>query len=293
MIAQSVQALIDLAVQENKLISQLVLQQQAEEMGTTTDELYQRMADNFRVMQESVAEGLKPIPRSPSGLSGGDAYRLKEALATGVTIGGSTLTKGLMRAMAVSEINAAMGKIVAAPTAGSCGILPGAVITVMEEKQIPESKVVMSLFTAAAIGMIIASMATISGAEGGCQAECGSAAAMAAAAIVEMVGGTPQQVGHACAFAIKNILGLVCDPVAGLVEVPCVKRNAMGVANAFVAANLALAGIESMIPVDEVIGAMKSVGSMMPACLRETAEGGLANTLTGRKLAKKLLEPER
>lgn len=289
MIAQSVQALIDLAVQQNKPISQLVLENQAEEIGTTIDELYQQMADNFRVMQESVAAGLKPIPRSPSGLSGGDAYKLSQALANGRTIGGSTLTKGLMRAMAVSEINASMGKIVAAPTAGSCGILPGALITVMEEKQIPESKVIMSLFTAAGIGMIIASAATISGAEGGCQAECGSAAAMTAAAIVEMVGGTPSQVGQACAFALKNVLGLVCDPVAGLVEAPCVKRNAMGVANAFVAADLALADIKSMIPVDEVIAAMKSVGNMMPTCLKETAEAGLANTPTARKLAKKLL----
>lgn len=267
----------------------MVLENQAEEIGTTIDELYQQMADNFRVMQESVAAGLKPIPRSPSGLSGGDAYKLSQALANGRTIGGSTLTKGLMRAMAVSEINASMGKIVAAPTAGSCGILPGALITVMEEKQIPESKVIMSLFTAAGIGMIIASAATISGAEGGCQAECGSAAAMTAAAIVEMVGGTPSQVGQACAFALKNVLGLVCDPVAGLVEAPCVKRNAMGVANAFVAADLALADIKSMIPVDEVIAAMKSVGNMMPTCLKETAEGGLANTPTARKLAKKLL----
>lgn len=289
MIAQSVQALIDLAVQQNKPISQLVLENQAEEIGATIDELYQQMADNFRVMQESVAAGLKPIPRSPSGLSGGDAYKLSQALANGRTIGGSTLTKGLMRAMAVSEINASMGKIVAAPTAGSCGILPGALITVMEEKQIPESKVIMSLFTAAGIGMIIASAATISGAEGGCQAECGSAAAMTAAAIVEMVGGTPSQVGQACAFALKNVLGLVCDPVAGLVEAPCVKRNAMGVANAFVAADLALADIKSMIPVDEVIAAMKSVGNMMPTCLKETAEAGLANTPTARKLAKKLL----
>lgn len=289
MIAQSVQALIDLAVQQNKPISQLVLENQAEEIGATIDELYQQMADNFRVMQESVAAGLKPIPRSPSGLSGGDAYKLSQALANGRTIGGSTLTKGLMRAMAVSEINASMGKIVAAPTAGSCGILPGALITVMEEKQIPESKVIMSLFTAAGIGMIIASAATISGAEGGCQAECGSAAAMTAAAIVEMVGGTPSQVGQACAFALKNVLGLVCDPVAGLVEAPCVKRNALGVANAFVAADLALADIKSMIPVDEVIAAMKSVGNMMPTCLKETAEAGLANTPTARKLAKKLL----
>ena len=177
-----------------------------------------------------------------------------------------------------------MGKVCAAPTAGSCGIIPAAVLTMQEEHRISDDTAVRALFTASAIGMVIAQNASISGAEGGCQAECGSASAMAAAALVEMAGGTPQQVSHACAIALKNILGLVCDPVAGLVEIPCIKRNAMGTANAFVAAELALAGIESAIPADEVIIAMKRIGDSLPVSLKETADGGLADTPTARKL---------
>ncbi len=172
----------------------------------------------------------------------------------------------------------------AAPTAGSCGILPAALLTMQAEKQIPERDCVMSLFTASAVGMVIANNASLAGAQGGCQAECGSAAAMAAAAIVELAGGTPKMAEHAIAIAIKNILGLVCDPVAGLVEIPCIKRNASGVAGAFVAAELALAGIESAIPADEVIWTMKKVGDAMSSTLKETAEGGLAATPTGRRL---------
>ena len=171
-----------------------------------------------------------------------------------------------------------MGRIVAAPTAGSCGILPAAVLTMEKDRGCSEKDCIMSLFTASAVGMIIANNASLAGAEGGCQAECGSAAAMAAAAITELAGGTPEMAGHAVAIALKNILGLVCDPVAGLVEIPCIKRNASGVAGAFVAAELALAGIESAIPADEVIWAMKKVGDAMSPAVKETAEGGLAAT---------------
>ena len=176
-----------------------------------------------------------------------------------------------------------MGRVVAAPTAGSCGILPAAVLT-MQEKGCSEHDCVMALFTASAVGMVITTSASVAGAQGGCQAECGSAAAMAAAAIVELAGGTPRQAADAVAMALKNILGLVCDPVAGLVEIPCIKRNASGVAGAFVAAELALAGIESAIPADEVIVAMKKVGDAMSPALKETAEGGLAATPTARRL---------
>ena len=195
----------------------------------------------------------------------------------------SFLTPALYRALAVSELNAAMGRVVAAPTAGSCGILPAAVLT-MQEKGCSEHDCVMALFTASAVGMVITTSASVAGAQGGCQAECGSAAAMAAAAIVELAGGTPRQAADAVAMALKNILGLVCDPVAGLVEIPCIKRNASGVAGAFVAAELALAGIESAIPADEVIVAMKKVGDAMSPALKETAEGGLAATPTARRL---------
>ena len=222
--------------------------------------------------------------RSVSGLTGGSAWKMKQQVDAGKNICGSLFGHAMTMALAVSETNACMGKIVAAPTAGSCGILPAVLLSVMEEKNIPEEDVVMSLFTASALGLVIANKASIAGAEGGCQAECGSASAMAAGALVEMCGGTPQMVADACAIAIKNILGLVCDPVAGLVEIPCIKRNAMGTANAFTAAELALAGITSAIPVDEVIWAMKKVGDSMAVTLKETGEGGLAATPTGKAL---------
>jgi L-serine dehydratase len=181
-----------------------------------------------------------------------------------------------------------MGRIVAAPTAGSCGIIPAVLVTAMEERQLSEESVVDSMFTAAGIGMVIANRASISGAEGGCQAECGSASAMAAAALTELLGGSPAQAADACAIALKNTLGLVCDPVAGLVEIPCIKRNAAGAANALVAAELALAGIESVIPVDEVIDAMREIGAGMSDSLKETAKGGLAGTPTAKRLTKKI-----
>ena len=176
----------------------------------------------------------------------------------------------------------------ACPTAGSCGILPACLLTVLEEQDIPEDTAVRALFTASAVGMVIARNATIAGAEGGCQAECGSASAMAASALVELCGGTPRMAEHACAIALKNVLGLVCDPVAGLVEIPCIKRNAMGTANAFTAAEMALAGIESKIPADEVIWSMKKIGDSMHSDLKETARGGLAATPTGKILTEKV-----
>lgn len=286
---QSIEELVETAVSQRHNLSDVIIKQQSQEQHTSTDELYRQMARNLQVMRESVQWGLKPGHRSPSGLSGGDAHKLLEAVQQGHTVGGATLGIALVRALAVTEVNATMGRIVAAPTAGSCGILPAAILTVMETKNIPENKAVMALFTAGGIGLVISKQATISGAQGGCQAECGSAAAMAAAAIVEMMGGTPRQAAHACAIALKNVLGLACDPVAGLVEVPCIKRNAIGVANAFVAADLALAGIESAIPADEVVKAMQSIGLQMPAALKETAEGGLASTPTGRRLTQELL----
>ena len=235
-----------------------------------------------------MTSGLQKDLKSASGLSGGNAYKLHRAIETGYVIRGVLLGKAIVKALAISEFNACMGRVVAAPTAGSCGIIPSVLITAMEEYQLPEEKVVMGLFTAAGLGMVIAKLASISGAEGGCQAECGSAAAMAAAALVELLGGTPGMAAHACAMALKNSMGLVCDPVAGLVEVPCVKRNASGAANAIVAANMALAGIESTIPADEVIIAMKSVGDIMSPALKETAQGGIAATPTARKLAKRI-----
>ena len=280
----SLAGLVRAATESGRQISELVLADQAKQMERDPKLLFQDMDRRLTVMDEAADEGVQPDLRSTSGLTGGSAYKMRRISENGKSLTGSFLSGALYRALAVSELNAAMGRIVAAPTAGSCGILPAALLTMQAEKQIPERDCVMSLFTASAVGMVIANNASLAGAQGGCQAECGSAAAMAAAAIVELAGGTPEMVEHAIAIAIKNILGLVCDPVAGLVEIPCIKRNASGVAGAFVAAELALAGIESAIPADEVIWTMKKVGDAMSSTLKETAEGGLAATPTGRRL---------
>lgn len=280
----TISELVAEAEKQGKKISELVLEDQAAACETTKEEMYKRMFKSFRIMQTSVDDGLEEDTRSVSGLTGGSAWKMKQQVDAGKNICGHLFGQAMTMALAVSETNACMGKIVAAPTAGSCGILPAVLISVMNEKDIPAEDVVMSLFTASALGLVIANKASIAGAEGGCQAECGSASAMAAGALVEMCGGTPQMVADACAIAIKNILGLVCDPVAGLVEIPCIKRNAMGTANAFTAAELALAGITSAIPVDEVIWAMKKVGDSMAVTLKETGEGGLAATPAGKAL---------
>lgn len=287
----SLAAIIKAAEESGQPISRLVLEQQAHQLEEPVEAVYQHMADNYKVMRECVEPGCDPDLRSTSGLTGGSAYKMRKASEEGTALTGSLLSGALYRALAVSELNAAMGRIVAAPTAGSCGILPAAVITMQEEKGLSEEACVMSLFTASAVGMVIANNACLAGAQGGCQAECGSAAAMAAAAIVELAGGTPHMAHEAVAIALKNILGLVCDPVAGLVEIPCIKRNASGVAGAFVAAELALAGIDSAIPADEVILAMKKVGDAMSSTLKETAEGGLADTPTGRALHEQVFGP--
>ena len=251
--------LTQIAEKENCRISDLVLSQQAEQMELPAIEVYEKMKENYAVMASCIQPGCAPDLKSTSGLTGGDAYKMRLAVEKGTNLTGSLLGGALYRALAVSELNAAMGRIVAAPTAGSCGILPAAILTMQEEKGLSEDACVMSLFTASAIGMVIASNASLAGAEGGCQAECGSASAMAAGAIVELAGGTPAMVDSAVSIALKNILGLVCDPVAGLVEIPCIKRNASGVAGAFVAAELAFAGIKNAIPAVVVILAMKQV----------------------------------
>lgn len=284
---KSVCELVRLAAAAGKNISEIVLEDQAEQLGRSREDVYLEMERSFRVMQEAVARGETAGLRSPSGLSGGAAEKMKRMTDSGDLLGGKVFGKLITKALAAAEVNACMGRIVAAPTAGSCGILPAVLCTVKEDRNIGDAKVVMSLFTAAAFGMVIANQASISGAEGGCQAECGSASAMAAAALVEMVGGTPEMAENACAIALKNLLGLVCDPVAGLVEVPCIKRNAAGAVNAMAAAEMARAGIISVIPADEVISAMKSIGDAMPCSLKETAEGGLADTPTAHRIAQR------
>ena len=280
----SIADLVSAAEKENVRISDLVIKEQAEARECSVEEMYNKMYKSFKVMIEAVEKGIVKDSRSVSGLTGGSAWKMREQVAAGKNICGPVFGNAMIMALAVSETNACMGKIVAAPTAGSCGILPAAILSVMDDRKIPEKNVVMSMFTASAIGLVAANKASIAGAEGGCQAECGVGSAMAAAAVTEMCGGTPQMVSDACAIAIKNILGLVCDPVAGLVEIPCIKRNAMGTANAFTAAELALAGITSAIPADETLWAMKKVGDSMSSALKETGEGGLAATPTGKRL---------
>ena len=261
---------------------------QRRELDLAAEEVLARMENMLAVMEESIAVGLKG-PRSKGGLVGGDGQKLQKYLASKQqSMLGNFIGKAVVYSMAVGEANAAMGRIVAAPTAGSSGVLPAVLFALKEEYGVNSHDLAKALVVAGAIGMVIASRASLSGAAGGCQAECGSAGAMAAGAMVALLGGTPAQVGNAVAITIKNMLGLVCDPVAGLVEVPCVKRNAGAVAQAIVAAEMALAGIESVIPVDEVIDAMESVGQSMHCSLKETAQGGLAVTPTALALTEKI-----
>lgn len=280
--------LIELASKQEQPISAIVRQYEIERSQSTADQVQQSMEVNLRVMREAVISGLQGKEKSASGLIGGDASRLFQRMEQGQTVSGQSISRAAAYALAVSEVNAAMGRIVACPTAGSCGILPGALLAAAELLNASDEQVVNALFTAAGIGIVIAENASISGAQGGCQAECGSAAAMAAGAIVEMAGGTPKQVGHALALALKSTLGLVCDPVAGLVEVPCVKRNAFGAVQAVLAADLALSGVESVIPADEVIAAMYEIGLAMPSSLRETSQAGLAKTKAAKAIEERL-----
>ncbi len=279
----SVKELVDLAVQNKCRISDICIKDQAKKMGKTEEELFEQMEKCFETMCESAEWGEQKGRRSTSGLTGDEGYLMKKYAEKDGGLMGKPMSRAVSRALAVSNCNAAMGKIVATPTAGSCGILPGCLITAYKERQMPKKDVVMSIFTAAAFGMIIAQKASIAGAQGGCQAECGSASGMAAAALVELMGGTPQMCADALAIAIVNQEGLVCDPVAGLVEIPCIKRNASGVVIAFSSADMALAGIEAKIPADECIDAMREVGDAMSRDLKETATGGLAATPTGKK----------
>lgn len=242
----------------------------------SVEELDARMLEALQVMRDSAKEGLAPDLRSVSGLTGGNAYKLMQGAEKGLTAGGSLLGRMAARALAVAECNAAMGRIVAAPTAGACGILPAVLLTLQEEYGYTDEQLVDALYVAGAFGMVIAHRASISGAQGGCQAECGSAAGMAAAAIVYLKGGSSQQSADACAFALMNLMGLVCDPVKGLVEVPCVFRNVGAISIALTAADMALSGIVCPIPCDEVIDAMRQVGDALPSTLRETGEGGCA-----------------
>lgn len=285
---ESIDELVQAAEGAGKKISEVVLKDQAESLEATELELYEKMELDYVVMKESVEAGLKKDLRSMSGLTGGEGYLMREYAGSGRSLSGDFLAGAMARALAVAGCNASMGKIVAAPTAGSCGILPGCLVTLEEDRGVPVRDIVMSMFTAGAFGMVIAKKASIAGADGGCQAECGSASAMAAAAMTEIMGGTPSQCADALAIAIASQMGLVCDPVAGLVEIPCIKRNASGVMLSFSSADMALAGVAARIPADECLDAMREVGDAMSPSLKETACGGLAATPTGMKLKEKV-----
>ena len=264
-----------------------VLTDDLRDRGGERDTSWEKMTRLWRAMVESV-EGYDPARRSACNLTGGDARKVE---TRAVSLAGPVLTDIIATALKVGECNACMGRIVAAPTAGASGVLPAVLLPIRKKYDFSVEEMVKALYVSAGFGQVIATRASIAGAEGGCQAEIGSASAMAAAALVSLLGGSPEQMAAACATALQNLLGLVCDPVAGLVEVPCVKRNVIGAVNALTAAELALAGVENVIPCDEVIDAMRAVGDVMPAALRETGGGGLAATPTGRRIAEELLGP--
>jgi L-serine dehydratase len=274
--------------EEQKIsLARLALETEAKDQGRTVEDIRAALLRALVVMRSAVGQGMTGDLYSASGLVGGDAAKLR----TGPDgpLAGTPFRDILARALAVQEVNAAMGVIVAAPTAGGAGVLPAVLTGLAAARKIGDAEVVSALAVAGLIGAVIAERASLSGAEGGCQAETGSAAAMAAGAATEMLGGTPSQVGHATALAMQGTLGLVCDPLGGLVELPCVFRNATGSAIALAGIELAMAGVEFKIPVDEVIDVMGQIGKEMDVRYRETAGGGLAATPTGRRLAKERL----
>ncbi len=283
----SLNSWISEAEASGKSMQEFLIEYNAKELECSKEELLAKMEAMLVVIKESIDFGLTGV-RSHSGLTGGAAKRLLEASEQKQfnNILGDKAKDAMVYAMAVAEANAAMGRIVAAPTAGASGVLPGVFFALKKHYNLSDQVLAEGLVVAGGIGLVIADRASLAGATGGCQAECGSAAAMAAGAAVAMLGGSPTQVGHAVSIVFKNVLGLVCDPVAGLVEVPCIKRNGACALQALAAAELALAGIESFIPADEAIDAMKSVGDSLPCALKETAGGGMATTPTALAWAK-------
>lgn len=273
------------AEKTGKPISELIVEQECKLSGLSREKVWNKMKYNLKTMRAAVSKGSTGNGVfSHTGLTGGEAIKIKKYREKGRTLSGDFMMEAVQNAVATNEVNAAMGVICATPTAGSSGTLPGILFMLEKKLDLNEEQMVQFLFTAGGIGLIIGNNAEIAGATGGCQAEVGSASAMGAAAAVEIAGGTPEESAQALAIAISNLLGLVCDPIAGLVEVPCVKRNAIGAGNALIAADMALAGCTSVIPADECIEAMKKVGHQMPVSLRETGIGGLAGTSTGQAI---------
>lgn len=273
------------ATSSGKTLFEVAIEYEMKTTGNSRENIYNHMQKNLSVMKQSVITGTEGVT-SHSGLTGMDALKMDAYIKSGKGISGDLLLKSVRNAIATNEVNASMGLICATPTAGSAGVVPGVLFSLVEQLNLTEEQQVEFLFVAAIFGLIIANNASISGAVGGCQAEIGSASAMASAATAYIMGGTPQMSAHAMAITIKNMLGLICDPVAGLVEVPCIKRNALGATQAIVSADIALAGIESRVSPDDVISAMDEVGKNMSSNYKETARGGLAITDSGLAMLK-------
>ena len=281
----SMQEIVAAAKREGKPFWEIILETDMKNRGVSRGNSLDKMAQAWHVMREA-SEVYTGERRSLSGLAGGQGKLMHEYAAKD-PIGGEFLAQVIAEALSMGESNACMRRVVAAPTAGACGVMPAVLIPLYWRENLSEEKMLEAMFTASGIGAVIAFRASISGAAGGCQAEIGSASAMAAGALVHLRGGGAEQICHAVAMALKNLMGLVCDPVAGLVEVPCVKRNVMGAVNALSCADMALAGLDVGIPCGEVIDAMGAVGRVMPSALRETGQGGLAATPTGRRIAER------
>ena len=287
MALDSMKEVFERSARENIPFWEIVLQYDMEERQVSRQASMAKMLSTWQAIQDA-ADSYTGTQRSVSGLVGGDGLKMRLYARRGESIGGEFMDEVIVQAISMAESNACMRRIVAAPTAGSCGVVPAVLLPLCEREHYTQHELLEALYVASGIGAVIAYRASISGAAGGCQAEIGTASAMAAGALVSLRGGTNEQIGHAVAMALKNLMGLVCDPVAGLVEVPCVKRNVIGAVNAISAADMALAGIESRIPVDEVIDAMGEVGRRMPVEFRETALGGLAATPTGKAVKERM-----
>lgn len=273
---------------QGKTIWQVVLERECQMNNCSEQDVYKKLKETLAIMRSSATNAKEQDVDTVAGLIKGDCKKVEAYRKTGNTLCGDLINSAMSKALSCSEVNASMGRICAAPTAGACGILPATLLACEERLNPSETQLLNALLTASGIGIIITANATVSGAEGGCQAECGSAASMAAAAVVELAGGDVQTALHASSIALKNIMGLICDPIAGLVESPCAKRNASGVVNALISADLALAGIPSVIPFDQVVEAMYKVGRMMPMELRETALGGIAATPAGQEIQQRI-----
>lgn len=287
MALDSMKEIFERSARENIPFWEIVLQYDMEERQVSRQASMAKMLSTWQAIQDA-ADSYTGTQRSVSGLVGGDGLKMRLYARRGESIGGEFMDEVIVQAISMAESNACMRRIVAAPTAGSCGVVPAVLLPLCEREHYTQHELLEALYVASGIGAVIAYRASISGAAGGCQAEIGTASAMAAGALVSLRGGTNEQIGHAVAMALKNLMGLVCDPVAGLVEVPCVKRNVIGAVNAISAADMTLAGIESRIPVDEVIDAMGEVGRRMPVEFRETALGGLAATPTGKAVKERM-----